>query len=308
MSTLSKSIDKEVVGQPVAFNRDTSFLNNSLAEEAIILALKEDVASGDITSEAIVPDSLCATAEVVVKESAVLAGLPVFVKTFQLVNPNIEVEVKLEEGDLIMEPPTTVAVVRGPARSILAGERTALNFLQRLSGIASTTKRYIDLASAHEITILDTRKTTPCLRAFEKYAVRVGGGTNHRWGLFDAILIKDNHLRIAGSIETAVCLARKKQPHKKIEVETTTLEEVKAALKLQVDVILLDNMSPDLVKKAVELINGQCHIEVSGGVTLNNLQSFLLPGINAISIGALTHSAVNIDISLEVTFEPWQPN
>lgn len=265
-------------------------------------ALREDVGSGDITTRAVVRHDQTAIASVVYKQAAVVAGLPVLERLFKSVDCSLAVAFVLEDGSLIDQPPAVAAVVRGSAASILTAERTALNLLQRLSAVATTTRRFAEVAGRAGIAVLDTRKTTPGLRALEKYAVRVGGGQNHRFGLFDAVLIKDNHLRMVGGVAPAVRLARQSNPGKRIEVETTTLDEVGQAVAAGVDAILLDNMSPELISQAVRLVSGRCYLEVSGGVTLDNLKQYLIPGIHAISVGALTHSAGNVDISLEVEY------
>jgi nicotinate-nucleotide pyrophosphorylase (carboxylating) len=230
----------------------------------------------------------------------VLAGLPIVERVFHLIDPSVRVTSLVEEGTSIEQLPQVVAKIEGPARALLTGERTALNFLQRLSAVATRARTFSQITAESGIQILDTRKTTPALRAFEKYAVRVGGGTNHRFGLFDAILIKDNHVAIAGGVANAVRLARSKYPNVKLEVETTTLEEVREAVGEKPDVILLDNMRPEMIREAVAIIAGSSFVEVSGGVNLTNITDYLIPGVDAISIGALTHSAGSIDISLEI--------
>jgi nicotinate-nucleotide pyrophosphorylase (carboxylating) len=212
----------------------------------------------------------------------------------------IEFKPLVEPGVHIESIPYKIAEFTGPAAPILKAERLALNLLQRMSGIATVTKRFVEKAKPSGIEILDTRKTTPGLRAFERLAVAAAGGTNHRFGLYDAILIKDNHVRLAGGIKNAVESARKAYPSMSIEVETTTLSEVQAAVESRAERIMLDNMSPDQIKNAVELIANRAYIEVSGGVKLSNIESYLVKGVNGISIGALTHSAPGLDISLEV--------
>lgn len=275
-------------------------LSEGLMDTAISVALAEDVGSGDVTSNCLVPPDLSVVAKVVYKQAAIVAGLNVLALVFQKVHPRCRVTSFIKEGDFCQAPPEVAAIVRGPAAAILTGERTALNFLQRLSGIATNTKAYVELARPHNIAILDTRKTTPGLRAFEKYAVRAGGAYNHRFGLFDQILIKDNHVRLAGSVGEAIRRARMSAPASWIEVETSTLDEVAEAVDERAEHIMLDNMTPDQVTAAVALVNKRAIVEISGGINLSNLQQYLIPGVDAISVGALTHSAPNIDISLEV--------
>jgi nicotinate-nucleotide pyrophosphorylase (carboxylating) len=206
----------------------------------------------------------------------------------------------VESGTYVDKIPARIATFKGPATSVLKSERLSLNLLQRMSGIATITKRFVDKAKGKGIEILDTRKTTPGLRAFERLAVAAAGGTNHRFGLFDAILIKDNHVRLAGGITPAIKLARASKSGLPVEIETTTLEEVQAAVDGGAERILLDNMSPEMIQQAVKMIDRRAYIEVSGGVKLSNVDSYLIVGVNGISIGALTHSAPSLDISLEV--------
>lgn len=279
-------------------------------------ALEEDLGKnnepGDITSRAIIPIDKKAQAGVLYKEQAIVCGLNIFAFVFKHFDDTLKFEQFIEEGSFV-SPYTKVAQVSGSARSILTSERLALNLLQRLSGIATTTKQYADRARPLGIAIKDTRKTTPNLRALEKYAVTIGSGVNHRFGLFDQILIKDNHIAVAGGVRQAIILAKQAIANQDlspnttnsgkpvfIEVEVTNLEELAQALEQDVDAVLLDNMQRPLIEQCVQLVAGRCHIEVSGGVNLNNLDSYLIPGVNSISIGALTHSTKNIDISLEV--------
>jgi nicotinate-nucleotide pyrophosphorylase (carboxylating) len=233
-------------------------------------------------------------------QPAILAGLPVISLVFQKLDPQIRVKTLVDEGQKIAQIPTAIAEIHGKTSSILGAERVVLNLLQRMCAVATKTRHFVDKAKPHQIVILDTRKTTPGLRLLEKYAVSVGGGQNHRFGLNDAILIKDNHIQMAGNITEAVKLLRLRYPAKPLEVECTSLEEIKESLNLQIDRILLDNMSPELVEKALALIKNQCFIEVSGGVNLSNIDGYLQKGVNAISIGALTHSVISVDLSLEV--------
>lgn len=263
--------------------------------------LAEDLGeAGDITAQATIPEEITAKAALVVKKPGVVAGLTIFERVLKKVDSTIQFEALVPEGTKVDEVPKAVARIQGPSRALLAAERTALNILQRLSGIATVAREYSDLAAPVGIQILDTRKTTPGLRALEKWAVATGGGTNHRFGLFDAILIKDNHIAIAGGVTAAVRSCRTKFPTMPLEVEVTSLEQLKEALGEKAEWIMLDNMSPSTVKEAVQLIDGRAFTEISGGVTLQNLSSYLIPGVDAISIGALTHSVKSIDISLEV--------
>jgi nicotinate-nucleotide pyrophosphorylase (carboxylating) len=266
-------------------------------------ALAEDLGRGDITSEAIVPDDLRATAALVAKSECVVAGLDVVQEVFRQADSRVTFAAVVADGTRL-RPGDRLATVDGPARAMLAAERTALNVLQHLSGIATLTRRFVD-AAAGRVTILDTRKTLPGLRALAKYAVRCGGGVNHRVGLYDAILIKENHARIAGGIEAAVARVRARWPSQPIEVEAQSLAEVDDALAARAEIIMLDNLSEAEMRGAVARIDGRARIEISGGVTLDRLPALAALGANAISVGALTHSAPAADISLE--FEPLAP-
>jgi nicotinate-nucleotide pyrophosphorylase (carboxylating) len=275
-----------------------------LLAKSLSLAIEEDLAGGfgvDATTESIVPANLLASASIYCKQCpAIIAGLGVLPLVFAHFDTEIVVEPTVEEGSLITSKPSLVATIRGKARAILSGERIALNLLQRMSGIATSTRKFTDLAKPHSIKILDTRKTTPALRVFERYAVAVGGGTNHRFGLSDKILIKDNHLACAGSVEAAVKAVRDKFPKAAVEVECASLDQVKEALSVKAETIMFDNMTPDMVRAAVALVNRQASTEVSGGITLETIKDYFMPGVDAISVGALTHSVSNIDLSLEV--------
>lgn len=272
-------------------------------EKIVRTALTEDFGrEGDITADSVIPGDLQVTAEVIFKESGVLAGLPVMQRVFEILDPSIQFMPLVAEGTYIGEKavPIKIATLSGAARSVLSGERTALNLIQRLSGIATMTYSFVKVARPFKIAILDTRKTTPGLRSLEKYAVRVGGGVNHRIGLYDRILIKDNHVRIAGGVSEALARARQTRPDDVVEVEVTTLAETEAAACGGADIIMLDNMSPDTIKEAIRVIGGRSFVEVSGGVKLSNLSNYLIQGVDAISVGALTHSIKSIDISLEI--------
>ncbi len=262
-------------------------------------ALSEDIGTGDLTSEALFgADDRC-RAVILLKEEGVLCGLPVASAAFRKLDQAIELERLVGEGEQVAEAPQEVVRLKGRTRAILAAERVALNLIGRLSGIATLTRRFVEEVEGRGVAILDTRKTTPGLRMLEKYAVQIGGGANHRLGLFDAVLVKDNHLRLAGGVEEAVRRLRTSLSLP-LEVEADTLEQVEQALSLGVERILLDNMSPSEVTAAVELVAARAQLEVSGGVALDNVRAYAETGVNAISIGALTHSARSLDLSLEV--------
>ena len=265
-------------------------------DRVIEAALIEDVGSGDITTIGIVPRDARCRGQLLVQEQGVVCGIDVARAVFAALDPGVTFATLAADGDSISGG-TAVAEFEGPARAILTGERTALNLLGRLSGIATLTRRYVDAVEGTAATILDTRKTTPGLRALEKYAVRSGGGSNHRFGLDDAILIKENHIRLAGGIAPAVAALRNGRP---IEVEAETLAEVAEALEANVARILLDNMAPTTVADAVALVAGRAKLEASGGITLQNVRAFAETGVDFISIGALTHSARSLDVSLEI--------
>ena len=259
-------------------------------------ALEEDVAGGDVTTNATIPESARGRGEFLAKEDCVLAGLDIAFETFRQVDSRLAPLRKHEDGDRCAAG-SVLAEVTGPARGLLTGERTALNFLQRLSGIATMSRRFVD-AAAGRIIVLDTRKTTPTLRALEKYAVAAGGATNHRMGLFDAVLIKDNHVRLTG-LATAVAAARKAHAGP-IEVEAQSLDDVEDALRAGADVILADNMTTDQIRETVRRAKGRARIEISGGVTLDRMPELAATGADYVSVGALTHSAPAIDISFEI--------
>ncbi len=268
-------------------------------ERIVHAALAEDIGAGDVTTEATVAPDAIGTAELVVKESGVVCGLRVAEATFRALDPEIRFEALARDGDVVT-PPAVVARVTGPERAILTGERVALNFLGRLCGIATLTRRYVDAIEGTGTAVLDTRKTTPGLRALEKHAVAAGGGRNHRFGLDDAVLIKDNHLRAAGSLSAAIELVRA-ATDLPIEVECETLDQVAEALGLGVDAILLDNMTLAELREAVALTRGRARLEASGGVSLDTIRAIAETGVDEISVGALTHSARSLDVSLELT-------
>ena len=267
-------------------------------ERIVLAALAEDVGQGDVTTESTVLPDAVGTAELVVKEPGVVCGLRAAETTFRALDPEIEFESLVAEG-AVVEQVTPVAVVTGSERAILTGERVALNFLGRLSGVATLTRRYVDAIEGTGAAVLDTRKTTPGLRVLEKHAVLCGGGRNHRFGLDDGVLVKDNHLRAAGSIADAVEHLRAATVLP-IEVECDTLEQVWEALEAGVDAILLDNMSLGELRSAVALVDGRARLEASGGITLESIRAVAETGVDEISVGALTHSARSLDVSLEL--------
>jgi nicotinate-nucleotide pyrophosphorylase (carboxylating) len=268
-------------------------------ERIVHAALAEDIGAGDVTTEATVPEDATGSAELVVKAPGVVCGLRAAEETFRALDPEIRFEALVADGD-ILEGPTVVARITGSERSILTGERVALNFLGRLSGIATLTRCYVDAVEGTDTAVLDTRKTTPGLRALEKHAVVAGGGRNHRFGLDDAVLVKDNHLRAAGSIAAAVELVRA-ATDLPVEVECDTPAQVGEALAAGVDAILLDNMTLEQLREAVALTRGRARLEASGGVTLESIRAIAETGVDEISVGALTHSAPSLDVSLELT-------
>jgi nicotinate-nucleotide pyrophosphorylase (carboxylating) len=269
-------------------------------ERIIRLALEEDLGSGDFTTDAIVQPQAEGKASLIAREEIVLAGLHIFKRVFLRLGPDLQFEDYYTDGDLIPEG-KRVCLIRGLLSHILKEERPALNFLQRMSGVATLTRAYVVKTNPSKVKVLDTRKTTPGLRPLDKYAVGIGGGFNHRRGLFDGILIKDNHIAIAGSIARAVELVKKKAPHTlRIEVEVESLEGVQEALDSGVDVILLDNMTVEQIREAVRLANGRVVLEASGGIGLDSIEAIAETGVNFISVGALTHSAKAADLSLEI--------
>lgn len=272
--------------------------------DPIDAALREDVGDGDVTTDFFVSKNQQATARIVARERAIVAGAETAAEVFRRVDSATEITVLRRDGSDV-NPDEAVIELRGPARSILKAERVALNFLQRLSGIATMTRRFVDAAANEHVKILDTRKTTPGLRALEKAAVVAGGGANHRFGLFDMVLVKDNHLAVNSGSEAfakAVRKVREARPNIQIEVEADTLEQVRAFLEIDdIDIILLDNMKPAQIREAIALGKDKVKFEASGGVTLKNIRQIAAIGVDYISIGALTHSARAIDFSLELT-------
>jgi nicotinate-nucleotide pyrophosphorylase (carboxylating) len=273
--------------------------------DVIRRALAEDLGPGDITSECFIPADHRSSARIIAKENAILAGTEVAGEVFRQVDPAIEIEIRKNDGEAIA-PGALILTATGPTRALLSAERTALNFLQRLSGIATLTRRFVDAVSGTKVVILDTRKTTPGLREFERLAVRAGGGVNHRFGLFDRVLAKDNHLAITGDaagLQRAIDQAKNRAPDILIEIEADTLDQVRLLCDLRgVDIILLDNMSNDQLREAVQ-IRGEKKIllEASGGVNLDTVAAIAATGIDQISVGTLTHSARAIDLSMEIS-------
>lgn len=271
-------------------------------DELIELALREDIGGGDITSLATVPAAVQARGTLLAKAPGVISGLEVAREVFRRVDPMVTFTALVQDGQRV-DAMTPIATVAGAARSLLASERVALNLLQRLSGVATVTARYVDAVQGARARIVDTRKTTPGLRALEKAAVRHGGGHNHRFGLTDGVLIKDNHLAAVGGaqrVAKAIALARGAAPHTlRIEVEVTTLQELAEALEAGADVVLLDNMDRETMREAVAMTNGRALLEASGGVTLETVAAIAATGVDLISVGALTHSAPALDISLD---------
>lgn len=269
-------------------------------EKIIDLALEEDVGKGDLTTELLFPRTIECNAEIRCKESGILAGLPVASEVFRKLDSSVEFLNSKSDGDK-MNAGDLIVNIRGSQKYILTGERLALNILQRLSGIATATSKYVKAVEGYDVKIIDTRKTVPGMRILSKYAVRVGGGYNHRIGLSDGILIKDNHIKIAGGIKQAVeKIKRNLHSDHKIEVETSRLDQVEQSLEAGADIIMLDNMPDSLMKEAVCIIGGKALIEASGGITLERVRQVAELGVNLISVGALTHSAQALDISLDM--------
>ena len=279
---------------------DFSIKENILIDKIIEQALLEDIGTGDITSESIIPLNLKAKGIIKTSEEGVVAGLDIACLVFKKLDSEICFQSKMKDGNKIL-PEEILAEITAPAQTILKGERVALNFLQRLSGIATITSKFCQEVKDLPVRIVDTRKTTPGLRILEKYAVHMGGGYNHRFGLYDAVLIKDNHIAVAGGIKSAVNSVRKQISHTvKIEVEVENLSQLQEALEMKVDIVMLDNMSLDMMREAVNIAKGKVLIEASGGITLDNVREVAQTGVDLISIGALTHSVKSLDISMEI--------
>jgi len=278
-------------------------LNNHFVKQLLELALAEDIGIGDVTSNAIIPQDHLVSGIILSKDTGLIAGLEIVKLVFGMVDSRLTLTPKLLDGDKI-EPGDEIGKIHGPARAMMAAERTALNFLRRLSGVATLTSKYVRAVADYPVKIIDTRKTTPGWRILEKYAVNVGGGYNHRFGLYDAVLIKDNHIALAGSITKAIEMARAQIPHTmKIEVEAESMQQVEEALRAKVDIIMLDNMTVDEMKSAVKLISGRVLVEASGRVRLEQVKQIAATGVDLISIGALTHSVTSLDISIDVVVE-----
>jgi nicotinate-nucleotide pyrophosphorylase (carboxylating) len=274
-------------------------MKEDAADALIEVALKEDMPQGDITSESIIPADSESEAIILAKEEGVLAGIDVTERVFHKIDPSVVFEKKLNDGQKFIKG-LTLATIQGRSISLLKGERTALNFLQRMSGIATTTQKFVRALQGTKTKILDTRKTTPGLRHLEKYAVRMGGGENHRFNLSEMVLIKDNHLRIVGSISQAVKSAKERiKPGVKVEVEASSLEEVQEAVQSGADMIMLDNMSEEAMKEVVKRMKGKVPLEVSGKVSLRRVKEIASLGVDFISVGSLTHSYKSVDISIE---------
>jgi nicotinate-nucleotide pyrophosphorylase (carboxylating) len=278
----------------------TDALATDILDELISDALAEDVGSGDLTSEAILAPEMTCRGKIVCKQDGVIAGLPVAMRAFKLVDERLQFDAKTQDGQKVQED-QIVARLFGPARAMLRAERVALNFLQHLSGIASLTAKYVKAVEGTKTQILDTRKTTPGLRALEKYATRTGGATNHRMGLYDEVLIKDTHLALAGGVGPALRAVRKAHPEAPINVEVSNIQELEQALNDKAPRILLDNFAPGQVREAMQIIRGRAKVEISGGVLLTNARAYALAGADFISVGALTHSATALDFSMKVT-------
>jgi nicotinate-nucleotide pyrophosphorylase (carboxylating) len=276
---------------------------NAEVETIIKLALDEDIKSGDITSQAVIGNEVTAEAEFLIKDDGIIAGLEVAKKVFELIDETLLFLSLKEDGEPVKKG-EIAAEVKGRAASILTGERTALNFMQRMSGIATAANIYQQKINHTKAKIIDTRKTVPGLRLLDKYSVKAGGAANHRIGLFDLFLIKDNHIAVAGSIKKAVSACRDfnriNEKDFQIEVETANLIQIKEALDAEADIIMLDNFSVELMHEAVKLINGKCKVEASGGITLDTIKEIAETGVDFISVGALTHSVTALDISLDI--------
>lgn len=270
-----------------------------VADKYIRLALEEDINSEDVSTNAVMPHYQKGEVQLICKEDGIIAGLQIFKRVFTMLDENTSVDFKVEDGDAVTNG-ELLAVVKGDVRVLLSGERTALNYLQRLSGIASYTNHVAKLLEGTKTVLLDTRKTTPCMRIFEKYAVRIGGGKNHRYNLSDGVLLKDNHIDAAGGVKEAIAAAKAYAPFvRKIEVETENLSMVKEAVEAGADIIMLDNMTKEQMAEAIKIIDGRAKTECSGNMTKENIKTITELGVDYVSSGALTHSAPILDISLK---------
>ena len=269
------------------------------ADQLIRMALQEDITSEDVSTNAVMPTATKGTVDLIAKEDGVVAGLEIYARVFTILDEKTEIDLHCKDGDEVKKG-ELMATVTGDIRVLLSCERVALNYLQRMSGIATYTRQVAKLLEGSNVTLLDTRKTTPNCRVFEKYAVRVGGGHNHRYNLSDGVLLKDNHIGAAGSVAKAVKMAKAYAPFvRKIEIEVETLDQVKEAVEAGADIIMLDNMTPEVMKQAVELIDGRAQTECSGNITKENIQKIREIGVDFVSSGALTHSAPILDISMK---------
>lgn len=269
------------------------------ADKLIRMALQEDITSEDVSTNAVMRSAVKGTVDLIAKEDGIIAGLDVYARVFQILDEKTEISFNFKDGEAVKKG-DLLGTVTGDIRVLLSGERVALNYLQRMSGIATYTKQVSKLLEGSKVTLLDTRKTTPNCRVFEKYAVRIGGGCNHRYNLSDGVLLKDNHIGAAGSVAKAVAMAKEYAPFvRKIEIEVETMEQVKEAAEAGADIIMLDNMTPEMMKEAVELIAGRAQTECSGNITKENIAKILETGVDFVSSGALTHSAPILDISMK---------
>ena len=269
------------------------------ADKLIRMALQEDITSEDVSTNAVMRSAVKGTVDLIAKEDGIIAGLDVYARVFQILDEKTEISFNFKDGEAVKKG-DLLGTVTGDIRVLLSGERVALNYLQRMSGIATYTKQVSKLLEGSKVTLLDTRKTTPNCRVFEKYAVRIGGGCNHRYNLSDGVLLKDNHIGAAGSVARAVAMAKEYAPFvRKIEIEVETMEQVKEAVEAGADIIMLDNMTPEMKKEAVELIAGRAQTECSGNITKENIAKILETGVDFVSSGALTHSAPILDISMK---------
>lgn len=269
------------------------------ADKLIRMALQEDITSEDVSTNAVMRSAVKGTVDLIAKEDGIIAGLDVYARVFHILDEKTEISFNFKDGEAVKKG-NLLGTVTGDIRVLLSGERVALNYLQRMSGIATYTKQVSKLLEGSKVTLLDTRKTTPNCRVFEKYAVRIGGGCNHRYNLSDGVLLKDNHIGAAGSVAKAVAMAKEYAPFvRKIEIEVETMEQVKEAVEAGADIIMLDNMTPEMMKEAVELIAGRAQTECSGNITKENIAKILETGVDFVSSGALTHSAPILDISMK---------
>ena len=269
------------------------------ADKLIRMALQEDITSEDVSTNAVMRSAVKGTVDLIAKEDGIIAGLDVYARVFQILDEKTEISFNFKDGEAVKKG-DLLGTVTGDIRVLLSGERVALNYLQRMSGIATYTKQVSKLLEGSKVTLLDTRKTTPNCRVFEKYAVRIGGGCNHRYNLSDGVLLKDNHIGAAGSVAKAVAMPKEYAPFvRKIEIEVETMEQVKEAVEAGADIIMLDNMTPEMMKEAVELIAGRAQTECSGNITKENIAKILETGVDFVSSGALTHSAPILDISMK---------